>query len=67
MRMHFFASVEQRDDPSLRGKPVIVGSDPKTRGVVSTCSYEAEIFRCPFCHALLSSLQIVPTGDFHKT
>ena len=40
----FFASVEQRDDPALRGRPVVVGSDPKAgkgRGVVSTCSYEA--------------------------
>lgn len=40
----FFASVEQRDNPAYRGKPVIVGSDPKKgtgRGVVSTCSYEA--------------------------
>ena len=40
----FFASIEQRDRPSLRGKPVVVGSDPKGgkgRGVVSTCSYEA--------------------------
>jgi len=40
----FFASVEQRDNPKLRGLPVIIGSDPKEgkgRGVVSTCSYEA--------------------------
>ena len=40
----FFASIEQRDRPALRGKPVVVGSDPKAgsgRGVVSTCSYEA--------------------------
>ncbi len=40
----FFASVEQRDNPDFRGKPVVVGSDPKNgigRGVVSTCSYEA--------------------------
>ena len=40
----FFAAVEQRDDPRLKGKPVVVGADPKGgrgRGVVSTCSYEA--------------------------
>ncbi|MEW6724563.1 MAG: DNA polymerase IV [Bacillota bacterium] len=37
----FFAAVEQRDNPALRGKPVIVGGSPRSRGVVSTCSYEA--------------------------
>ena len=43
----FFAAVEQRDRPDLRGKPVIVGADPKGgrgRGVVSTASYEARRF-----------------------
>jgi DNA polymerase-4 len=43
----FFAAVEQRDHPELRGKPVIVGADPKGgrgRGVVSTASYEARRF-----------------------
>jgi len=40
----FFASIEQRDRPGLRGKPVIVGGRPEQRGVVSTCSYEARRF-----------------------
>ena len=37
----FFAAIEERDNPELRGKPVIVGAKPGTRGVVSTCNYEA--------------------------
>jgi len=40
----FFAAIEERDNPQYRGKPIVVGSDPKLgrgRGVVSTCSYEA--------------------------
>jgi len=43
----FFASIEQRDNPALQSKPVVVGADPKAgrgRGVVSTCSYEARRF-----------------------
>lgn len=40
----FFASVEIVQDPSLRGKPVIIAGDPSKRGVVSTCSYEARAY-----------------------
>ena len=43
----FFAAVEQRDYPAYRGKPVVVGADPKGgkgRGVVAACSYEARKF-----------------------
>ncbi len=40
----FFAAIEQRDDPSLKGLPVAVGGSPYSRGVVSTCNYEARRF-----------------------
>ena len=51
----FFAAVEIRDNPKLKGKPVIIGSDPRqtgSRGVVSTCSYEARAFGI---HSAMSS------------
>ena len=44
---HFFTAVEEREHPEFKGKPVIVGADPKDgkgRGVVSTCNYEAREF-----------------------
>ena len=51
----FFAAVEIRDNPNLRGEPVIIGNDPRKtggRGVVSTCSYEARAFGI---HSAMSS------------
>ncbi|MGT2950895.1 DNA polymerase IV [Streptococcus cuniculi] len=51
----FFAAIEIRDNPSLKGKPVIIGRDPRLsggRGVVSTCSYEARAFGV---HSAMSS------------
>lgn len=51
----FFAAIEMRDNPSLKGKPVIIGQDPRLsggRGVVSTCNYEARAFGV---HSAMSS------------
>ncbi len=48
----FFASIEQRDNPEYRGRPLIVGGDPRHRGVVAACSYEARQFGI---HSAMSS------------
>lgn len=40
----FYASVEMRDDPTLRGRPLAIGGKPDQRGVVATCNYEARAF-----------------------
>ena len=60
----FFAAVEQRDHPELRGKPVIVGGDPGSRGVVSTCSYEARKFGVHSAMPLRTALALCPDGIF---
>jgi DNA polymerase-4 len=67
----FYASVEQRDDPALRGKPVAVGGSPQGRGVVAACSYEARKFgirsAMPMARALRACPELVIVRpDFTK-
>ena len=62
----FFASVEQRDHPEWRGKPVIVGAGPHERGVVSTCSYEARRFGVHSAMPSRTAYQRCPHGIFVK-
>ncbi len=60
----FFAAVEQRDHPELRGKPVIVGGARGDRGVVSTCSYEARVFGVRSAMPLRTAAALCPQGIF---
>lgn len=62
----FFASVEQRDHPEWRGKPVIVGAGPHERGVVSTCSYEARRYGVHSAMPSRTAYQHCPEGIFVK-
>ncbi len=60
----FYASVEQRDNPTLRGRPVIVGALPGHRGVVSACSYEARRFGVRSAMPISEAVRRCPKGVF---
>lgn len=60
----FFASVEQRDHPAYRGKPVIVGSPPTQRGVVCAASYEARKFKVRSAMPSRTAGKLCPHGIF---
>jgi nucleotidyltransferase/DNA polymerase involved in DNA repair len=63
----FYASVEQRDHPEFRGRPVIVGADPKGgrgRGVVAACSYEARTFGVRSALPISQAWRLCPEGVY---
>jgi len=62
----FYAAVEQRDFPELKGQPVIVGGQPDSRGVVATCSYEARKFGVHSAMSCSRAYQLCPQGVFVK-
>ena len=67
----FYASVEIRDNPSLKGKPLIIGSLPNERGVVATCSYEARKYGVHSAMNIKEAYRLCPNGiymhpDFNK-
>ena len=60
----FYASVEIRDDPGLKGRPLIIGALPRERGVVATCSYEARKYGVRSGMNIKEAYALCPTGVY---
>jgi len=60
----FYASVEVRDNPALKGKPLIIGSLPNERGVVATCSYEARKYGVHSAMNIKEAYRLCPNGIY---
>jgi DNA polymerase IV (DinB-like DNA polymerase) len=63
----FFAAIEEREHPEIRGKPVVVGADPKEgkgRGVVSTCNYKARKYGCKSGIPITRAWRLCPDAVF---
>ena len=63
----FFAAVEQEINPDLKGRPVIVGGPPDSRGVVSTCSYEARNYGVHSAMPMRQAYRLCPQAVFIDT
>ena len=60
----FYAAVEVRDNPELKGKPLIIGALPNERGVVSTCSYEARTYGVHSGMSIKEAYRLCPDGIY---
>lgn len=60
----FYASVEEKYNPSLKGKPIIVGGSVKNRGVVTTASYEARKYGVHSAMSVFKAKKLCPKGIF---